>query len=236
MRSFNFIKFLGVFVFALAMPTACRYCQKTQSENPASTPFVAEELRSEIPFSTKEPEIFQVEIVVTANEAENKMFMARNGANRRYEYNLGAKTGVAFLETDKNYLMFPGEKIFAENAAKDNAPPEAWTDFLTNRWLNAKTDVRFFNEGTENNLTKYRVTFGDAENVKSESFVFVDETINLPVRQEFYSLSGEEKTLTMTIEFRNFKLEAEAGLFTVPKDFRKVSIEEFKSILKKENE
>lgn len=236
MWSFNFIKFLGVFVFALAMPSACRYCQKKGSETPTPTPFVAEELKSEIPFSTKEPEIFQVEIVMTAASGENKIFMARSGANRRYDYNVGGKNQVVLLETDKNYSLFPVKKIFTENAANDYAPPEAWTDFLTNRWLNAKTDVRFFSEGTENNLAKYRVTFGDAENAKSESLVFVDETVNLPVRQEFYSLSGEEKTLTMTIEFRNLKLEADDELFTVPKDFRKVSIEEFRSVLKKENE
>lgn len=234
MCSFRFIKFLGIFAFVLALVSGCRYCGKAGGGDPQPTPFVAEELKSEIPFSTKEPEIFQVEIVTTAGETENKIFMARSGAKRRFDYNFGEKDQVAFLQTDKNYLMFPRQKIYAENAGRDLLPAESWTDFLTSARLNAKTGVRFFSEGKENNLAKYRVTFGDAE--RSEALVFVDETVNLPVRQEFYSREGEQKILTMTVELRNLKLEAETSLFEIPGDFRKVSIEEFKAILKKENE
>jgi hypothetical protein len=218
------------------MSYGCRYCRNARSGDSQPTPFVAEELKSEIPFSTKEPEIFQVEIVTAANETEKRIFMARNGARRRFDYNFDEKDQVAFLQTDKNYLIFPRQKIYAENAARDSMPAESWTDFLTSARLNAKTGVRFFSEGKENNLAKYRVTFGDAENAASESLVFVDETVNLPVRQEFYSTDGERKTLTMTIELKNLKLEAEASLFEIPRDFRKVSLEEFRSVLKKENE
>ena len=196
MYSFRFIKFLGIFAFVLAMSPACRYCQKAGGGDSQPGPFVAEELKSEIPFSTREPEIFRVEIVTTVNETENKIFMARTGANRRLNYNFGEKNEVAFLITDKNYLMFPRQKIYAENAGRDSMPAESWTDFLTSRWLNAKTGVRFFSEGKENNLTKYRVVFsdgGNAENGASESLIFVDETVNLPVRQEFLALRASRK-------------------------------------------
>jgi hypothetical protein len=225
-----------VFAFVLALVSACRYCQRAGNGTTTPTPFVAEELKSDIPFSTKEPEIYQVEFVTTTTSGESKIFSARTGANRRLDYNFGEKDQVTFLKTDKNYLMFPARKIFAENTAKDILPVESWADFLTTEWLNSKTDVRFFNEGRENNLAKYRARFGDAEIARSESLIFVDETVNLPVKQEFYSVAGEQKTLTMTIELKNLKLEAGAELFSVPKDFRKVSIEEFRSVLKKENE
>ena len=236
MFSFNFIKFFGVFAFALTISSACRYCQNSERKTAAPTPFTAEELKSEIPFSTKEPEIFQVEIVVTANGTENKMYVARNGNSRRFDYNFGSKNQVSMIQADKNYLIIQSRKIYAENTAENFTASENWTDFLTTGWLNAKTDVKFFNEGKENNLTKYRVIFGEADNAKSESMIFIDESVNLPVRQEFYSLSGEQKTLTMIIELKNLKLEADADLFSVPKDFRKVSIEEIRSVLKKENE
>jgi outer membrane lipoprotein-sorting protein len=236
MISFNFIKFLGVCAFALAISSACRFWQKGVGETPAPTPFVAEELKSEIPFSTREPENFQVEIVITAGGAENKIFTARSGNSRRFDYDSGAKNQVSFLQTDKNYLMLPGKKIYTENVPDGFAASENWTDFLTVEWLNAKTDVKFSSEGKENNLAKYRAVFGEAENAKSESLIFIDENANLPVRQEFYSVSGEQKTLTMTVELKNLKFEAEAELFAVPKDYKKVSNEEFRSVLKKENE
>ncbi len=234
MRSLKLLKFLAVFAFFLAMSSACRYCQKTGGENSAPTPFAAEELKSEIPFSTKEPDIFQVEIVTTANDREDKIFMARDGAKRRVDYDLGKKGQATFLQSGKNYLLLSSKKIYAETPAESATFFDGWTDFLTSRWLNAKTDVKFFNDGTAENLTKYRIVFGDAE--KSESLIFVDETVNLPIRQEFYSVDGEQKTLTMKIEFRNLKLEADAEMFAIPNGFRKVSIEEFRSVLRKENE
>lgn len=237
MFSFNFIKFLGVCAFALVMLPACRFWQKAGGETPAPTPFVAEELKSEIPFSTKEPEIFQVEIVITTGGAEIKTFTARNGNKKRVDYDAGTKKQVTLLQTDKNYLMEQSKKIYVEDAARANfAVAENWTDFLTTEWLNSRADVKFFKLEPENNLTKYRVVFGDAENSKSESLIFVDEAAKLPVRQEFYSVEGEQKTLTMTIELKNLKLEAADDLFVVPADYRKVSREEFAGILRKENE
>lgn len=237
MLSFNFIKFFGVFALALVMSSACRFWQKAEGEMPSPTPFTAEEIASEIPFSTKEPEIFQVEIVITANGAEKKIFAARNGANRRFDYNAGAKNQVSKVQAEKNYLIIQSKKVYAENAAAENeTASENWTDFLTTEWLSAKADAKFFKEGAENNLLKYRVVFGEAENARAESLIFIDENVNLPVKQEFYSLEGGQKTLTMTVELKNLKLEAQIELFDVPKDYRKVSLEEFRAILKKENE
>jgi outer membrane lipoprotein-sorting protein len=88
--------------------------------------------------------------------------------------------------------------------------------------------------GTENNLTKYRVRMGDAENPNSEILIYVDEQIKLPVRQEFYSTSGEQKTLTFAVELKNFKTEADEKLFEVPKDFRKITPKEFQEVLRQE--
>lgn len=236
MFSLKSIKFLGLFAFALVMSSACRYCQKSGLEAPTPAPFVAEELKSEIPFSTKEPEIFQVEIVITANNRESKIFAARSADRRRFDSNFGAKNQISYLTAGKNQMLLPGKKVYTENAADGSAGGESWTDFLTVQWLSAKADVRFASEGRENNLAKYRATFGEAGNAASDTLIFVDESVGLPVRQEFYSLAGGGRTLMMTVEFRNLKLEAEDALFSVPKDFRKVSPEEFKSILRKENE
>jgi len=237
MPSLNSIKLLGVFALALLTFSACRFWQNATGETPSPTPFTAEELKNGIPFSAKEPEVFQTEIVVTANNQENKMFVARSGNNRRLDYNFSAKNQLLFLQADKNYLVLPNRKIYAENTSAENIiVSESWTDFLTTEWLNAKTDVRFFKLEAENNLVKYRVSFGDAENAKSEALIFVDQTKNLIVKQEFYSVNGEQKILTMTVELKNLKLEAEADLFTVPKDCRKISIEEFRQIPQSEND
>lgn len=219
-------KICAVFVLLLLTSSACRFFQKANTDT--SKPFTPEEIKSEIPFLTKEPEVFQFEIVITANNQENKKFVARNGNNRRYDYDFSAKNQVSVVQTDKFYTIFADKKIYTETVLTQSvSAQENWTSFLTNELLNEKTDAEFTKIGTENNLTQYRVNFGSAENAKSETLIFVDENISLPIKQEFYSLENGQRILTMTIELRNFKAEAENDLFAVPKDFKKVSAQEF---------
>jgi len=66
----------------------------------------------------------------------------------------------------------------------------------------------------------------------SEMLISVDEQIGLPVKQEFYAVSGEQKVLTYAVELKNLKLKTDENLFTVPADFKKVSAEEFRRILR----
>lgn len=215
---------LTALLLLLLMCASCKFFQSANVETPK--PFTPEEIKSDIPFSTKEPQIFQAEIVITANGAENKKFIARSGNNRRFDYNFSAKNQVSTIQTDKIYTILADKKIYTETILSENFP--AQNDF-SSEWLNAKTDAEFTKIGTENNLTQYRVGFAN-----SEIIVFIDEALSFPVRQEFYSIENGQKTPTMTIELRNFKAEASSDLFAVPKDFKKVSAEEFRKILQSE--
>ncbi|HVE59531.1 MAG TPA: hypothetical protein VNB22_22160 [Pyrinomonadaceae bacterium] len=187
-------------------------------------------MKSAIPFSTKEPEQFQAEIVVTANESERRTFVAKNGANRRCDFNAGAKNQVTNLQTDKNYLILPDRKIYAETVAAQNVSADDWENFLTTEWLNENHEASFEKLETVDNLTKYRVRLGTG--AASEMLISVDEQIGLPVKQEFYAVSGEQKVLTYAVELKNLKLKTDENLFTVPADFKKVSAEEFRRILR----
>jgi hypothetical protein len=229
MFSTNSKKNFAVFALLLLISGAgCRFFQSSNSDTPK--PFTLEEIKSDIPFSTKEPEVFQAEIVITANGSEGKKFIARSGNSRRFDYNVGAKNQVSVVQSDKIYTLLANKKIYTETAFGQSFP--ARNDW-TSEWLNAKTDAEFTKIGTENNLTQYRVSFG--ETAKSEMLIFVDEKISLPVKQEFYSLENGQRNLTMMIELRNFKAEASNDLFAIPKDFKKVSAEEFRKILQSED-
>lgn len=230
MFSSNLTKFSVTLALIFLLFPACGWRQSSSNTNSPQTPQVSDELKSDIPFSTKEPEHFQAEIVVTSGETERKTFIARNGANRRYDFNFGAKNQLTNLQTDKNYLLFQERRIYAENTAAQTAATDDWTNFLTTEWLSQKTDAKFEKLETAGNLTKYRVRLGDED--ASEIFLYIDEKIGLPVRQEFYA--GEPKVLTYTFELKNLKLETDANLFAVPADFKKVSAEEFRKILQRE--
>ncbi len=235
MLSSNLLKITLITVLLLA--SACSFWQTKTDATPSPAPLVVGEIKSEIPFLTKEPDNYQTEISITAGDIEDKTFTARNGANRLMIFDFQNKSEFALLKVGDNqtFLINRRQKIYAETESSVNISDEkgdSLKDFLTAGWLNQKNDAKFENLGTENNLTKYRVSLDDA--VNSEIITLIDEKIGLPVRQEFYSLSGEQKTLTLTVELKNFSLQTEAQLFEVPKDYRKISMKEFQDILRRE--
>ncbi len=231
MFSLRFIKFFIFFaLIVLSSALGCRFWQKGGNATPTPTPFITEELKSEIPFVSKEPDVFQAEIVTTANEIERATFMARNGVNRRIDYNFNSENQITNLQTDKSYLILPKRKIYAENPWSENtASVDDWTLFLTTEWLNTKTSAKFEKLETIENVTKYSVLLDEKK--VSEIIIYFDESKKLIIKQEFYSIDGEQKTLNFTFELKNLKLQTDENLFIVPADFKKVSIEELRKQL-----
>ncbi len=234
MFSFNLTKFFTGFALIFLLFSACRFWQTDNNNTSNKSPAVSEDLKSAIPFSAKEPEQFQAEIVITTNETERKTLIARNGANRREDFNFGAKNQLTNLQTDKNYLILPNKKVYAESETAQSISTDDWTNFLTNEWLSEKHDASFEKLEAIDNLTKYRVKLNASDS--SEILMFVDETVGLPMKQEFYTTNNGQQTLTYTVELNNLKLQTDANLFAVPTDFKKVSIEDFRKILQSENQ
>jgi hypothetical protein len=228
MFSINFLKF---FLFFALFASACRFWQPQTETSSPTTPPVAE-LKSEIPFGTKEPDVFQTEIVTTANGVVDKIFTARNGENHFTIYDFQKKFEFALLQTTANgsLLIARHQKIYAENQTTN--ADQTTDDFPTAELLNEKPDAKYESLGAENGFAKYRVTLNASTD--SEIIVTVDLTINLPVKQEFYSVSGERKTLISTTELKNYSQQTDAQNFEIPKDYKKVSAVEFQQILRRE--
>ncbi|MDQ3748377.1 MAG: hypothetical protein M3367_05060, partial [Acidobacteriota bacterium] len=174
-------------------------------------------------------------VITTKDNFEDKTFVAKNGANRFIAFDFQGKTEFALLQLGANqsFLIAPSQKIFAENQPETvGAKNEILNDLLTAGWSNQKADAKFERLGAENNFVKYLVNLDETK--KSEIIITVDEKIGLPVRQEFYSISNEQKTLTLTMEMKNFSLQTEAKFFEVPKDYKKISLKEFREALRRE--
>lgn len=234
MFSSNTIRFFFLLVFAASF-SACAWRQ-AKSETTATPETVkASEVKSAIPFQTKEPETYQADFVITANGAENKTFTARSGGNRRVDF--GADGNLRMSAVDKadgkGFLILRGLKIYAETSAAQTteAPSEA-ADFLTGEWLDTKADAEFTSLGEENGLTRYGVTFN--RGAGAETVVFINENFGLPVRQEFYTRRGDDRVLTYSVEMRNFKLLAGDDLFEIPADCKRVSTEKLRAALETE--
>lgn len=225
-------KFLKIFLLAALCASACRFWQPNNGATPTPTPVNVEEIKSRIPFNTKEPEIFQTEIVTNANNAENKIFAARNGANQLTIYDYQTASETASLQLGGvNYLIARHRKIYTENqtTADDGGSDEL---FSVAGLLNQRETAAFELLSDETDSAKYRITL-DASKI-SEIIVTVDKKINLPVKQEFFSINGEQKTLMTTTELKNFSLQTDGQNFELPKDFKKVSPAEFYKIVRTE--
>ena len=233
-------KFLVVFPFLLCQ--ACGFWQNSENKNAdaASKPFAAGKLKTEIPFASKEPDVYQAEIVLTdyasGEKTERKIFTARRGAALRCDY----ENKISFLQSGDGarFSINSGKKIYTENStnsANRDGNGETIKEFLTAEWLSEKRGATFENRGAENGLTKYLARLEDAPNKDSEVLIYVDENLKIPVRQEFYATSGGQKILVFSMELRNVKLEADDKLFELPKDYRKVSASEFQKTIRQES-
>lgn len=235
MFSSNLLKIVLVLISLLV--SSCGFWQTKNDAAASPAPPNVSDIKSDVPFSTKEPDIYQTEIVVTAGGIEDATFAARNGANSLTIFDYRKKSEFALLKIGEAqvFLINHRQKNYVENQSSANvadAKSDSLKDFLTAEWLNRKRAAKFENLGAENNLTKYLVRLDDAAN--SEIIISVDEKIGLPVKQEFYTVSGERKTLTLTVELKNFSLQTEAKFFEIPKDYRKISMEEFQDALRRE--
>ena len=228
-------------ISAVVFCQACSFWQNPESRNANASPaaFAAEESKTGIPFSSKEPEIYQAEIVLTnyagGEKSERRIFTWRNGAKFRSDY----ESKISFLQLSENvkFSIHHGKKIYTQNQTNSGAASETGEtikDFLTAEWLNEKRGAAFENLGAEDGLTKYRISLKDAPNAASETLIYVDEKFKIPVKQEFYATNGEQKSLVFSMELRNLKLEADDKLFEPPEDYRKVSSNEFQKIVRQE--
>jgi hypothetical protein len=218
--------FLPVLVL-LTFCFGCRFWQNLANTNTSPGSVAFPEDKSALPFSTREPDIYQARIVVTAGGVQRVTFVAKNDQQRRSEYNFGEKGAAVWLRTDKDYLLNPDKKIFTEQAGPiRNTATSEGLDALTVEWLNIKAVSRFEDLGSENGLKKFSAKLNESD--ASEVLLFIDEASGLPVKQEYYSINGDQRDLLYSIELQDLRLEAGDDLFTIPKDYRKVSIEEFR--------
>ncbi len=155
--------------------------------------------------------------MVGSGDSIRRYFVARSGELRRTDYDVGTKWASASVSNERRYLLLPGLSLYAVVDEKTAESEDDWSSFLTTGLLNSRTESRYERIETSDGSTQYRAILGD-EN-RSEAIITIDPASGLPVRQEFYSLSGDSRTLTMTIEIKNFKPEAPDALFAIPSGY-----------------
>jgi hypothetical protein len=192
----------------------CSLWRKAEDQVAATPPPV-----SELPFTTREPDVFQTEVVVRMGETERRMFVARSGEKRRVEYDIGTDSHRAVLITEKEYLLYFKRRVFVESSAKGSE--ESGSSPTLSHLLHARDYTEFEEAGRDGSVVQFRARIN--ESTAAEVLIFFDESIGLPIRHEFYSVEGDKRVLQYSVELRGFRLEADDGLFEVPANFRRGS-------------
>jgi hypothetical protein len=251
------VLFLLTFLLATA---SCKKSEVASNPNnvAANAGGATEETLATPPFATKEPERYQALRVITSStggeangpgagdSSSRQTFIARDGERRREDYETPAGTKISFLQLQNGiYVLLPEKKMYAEwkpeaggtgEGRKVSVPPDFSPDKLLNE---ARPEAHYEKLGAETvngrETAKYRVTLkgktGAAKEATTESLIWIDETLGMPIKSEM-TLSGGAR---VTMELRDIRETMDANLFELPQDYRKVEEREIFAELKSAN-
>jgi len=188
------------------------------------------------PFQTKEPERYHaVRTITTVNAAGEtlvtKTIVARDGNIRRHE-----SGKIVYLDLEEGrFVLLPAEKVYADLTEGSTINADQAEEISPEGLLHEDAESTSYQKlGTEEisgrNTNKYRIVVNNpaAPNVsQSETVMWVDEALQMPVRSETKSAGGTR----VTMELSEIKLEADKDLFKVPKDYKKVTFGELRKHL-----
>jgi outer membrane lipoprotein-sorting protein len=250
------------FLLTLLLSTAsCKRSEVTGNQNSgaSNSNSAAEETLTTPPFATKEPERYQALRVVTssmngetgnrsaADALNSQTFIARDGDRRREDYETPAGVKISLLQLPNGtYVLLPDKKLYAEwkleaDGITDKQVASVPPDFSPDKLLNeARPEAHYEKLGAETvngrATMKYRVTIrgkaGTTREITTESLVWVDEGLGMPIKSEMTSTGGDAGNTHVTMELRDIKETVDAGVLELPQDYRKVEARDIFAQLK----
>src|SRR5260221_7449727 len=115
------------FLAAAVISTVCGGCGYFRSYIERA-PTAASESKNRIPFTVKEPDVFQAEFVTTSGNVSTVSFYARKGENWRFDPASGSDDSISLVKSDKMYSLSRANRTYAEAPPGDIAPTQP--DFI----------------------------------------------------------------------------------------------------------
>lgn len=175
------------------------------------------------------------------NAPGSRTLIARDGERRREDYESSAGEKISYLQLPEAiYVLLPAKKLYAElkpemsNSEGERAaslPPDFSPDKLLNE---TRPESHYEKLGTETisgrATMKYRVVTGGktgaAKEIRTETIVWVDESLGMPIKTETTSTGKAGSGARVTMELRDIKETVDAGMLELPADYRKVEARE----------
>jgi hypothetical protein len=201
-------------------------CGSPQSDaNPSKA---LEIKKSDLPFSTTEPEVFQADVSVSGGGQDDRYFVARNGAKRRFDTYIDGKLAVTELIGDTRCVIDHRRRVYSADPLSDQGPAAVNPASLA--YFQNTEHYQFAQVGRSNGQTIYRAKLQDGD--PGDVLITIDDASGLMVRQEVSVTEPDEK---FTFELTNVKLDAPDELFQIPSGYQEVSAAEFKATQSKKN-
>ena len=219
----------------LALLSSCR----SKSSQPSAELAAAQVVSSIPPFQTKEPERYQALRTITISKAAGesivtRTLIAKDGNSRRDAYETSTTEKIVYLDLpDGRFILLPVAKLYADvgseaASARDSSDLKddssaGSPDLL----LNAdRIETQYQRLGGEIinglNTSKYRVLVNTSARgtvSTGESFIWIDETLGMPVKSETVTADGSRTTM----ELSEIVFDVDKGLFQIPGGYRKVA-------------
>lgn len=207
------------------------------------------------PFATKEPDRYQATRIITYTETTTdsgsvnetrttSVNISREGGQRREEHETSDSGSIVYLENATGrFILLPKLKLYADADSKANGNgineqtailDESSPDLLLHESPAASLYLRLGPENVSGRTTtKYRVSNSYAT-PGSETFVWVDDSLGMPIKSESTHRSSSFTTKT-SMELKDIRLEVDPALFLLPGDYREVAISELLAMIRKPN-
>ena len=214
---------------------ACRSQTEPARSQNVSTETV---ISSTPPFQTKEPERYSATRTITIVTAEGKTVVTKTSIARDGEMRRDESEKVAYIDLpDGRFILLPDDKVYADLATETNSGAVDEEEVSPERLLHTEaTNTSYQKIGTElihgRNSTKYRIVVNSSTPGSvslSETLIWIDEALNMPIRSETTSADGAK----ITMELSDVRLDVERRVFQVPSDYQKIAFSELRKRLRK---
>ena len=183
---------------------------------------------SEPPFKNDEPDRYQVFIIQTTPVESVKFFAARDGDKWRIDSAYGTSQHTASIHNDKDYVLAFGHGVYSEydSAHGYDERPDLIQE-ITHGMINKKDLAVYETIDSAGDLVRYKYIDPKGQ----ESLVTFDAAKGIPVRKELFVAKDGLKTLDITISLEGFSTDVDPATFDLPKDLKRVTPQEMRSVL-----
>lgn len=217
---------------ALLLAASCRSQNDAPVTNNSSPNTV---VSSTPPFQTREPERYRATRTITSVNPGGqtnvvKHVIAKDGEFRRFEGEFFAARMIFVIGEQGKFLLLPDGKVYVDQT--QGAPPGGieFDGSSPEGLLHAESGTSSYQQlGTEvisgRKTKKYLVVVNaaNAANVSSsETLIWIDETLGMPIKSETKSSDGSRSTM----ELSELSLNVDKSLFQVPSDYKRVAYAE----------